>query len=74
MKKVSWLTFVALFASLCFAAAGKSVSYKSADETVQAALYTPSGKTFPALIVVHEYWGLNDWVKEQASQLGGSRL
>jgi len=23
----------------------------------------------PALIVIHEYWGLNDWVKEQASKL-----
>jgi carboxymethylenebutenolidase len=65
------LIFVALFASPCFAAAGKSVSYKSGDETVQAALYTPSGKgPFPALIVIHEYWGLNDWVKEQGSKLG----
>jgi carboxymethylenebutenolidase len=65
------LIFVVLFASPCFAAAGKSVSYKSGDETVQAALYTPSGKgPFPALIVIHEYWGLNDWVKEQASKLG----
>jgi len=71
MKKACWLIFVVLFASPCFAAAGKSVSYKSGDETVQAALYTPSGKgPFPALIVIHEYWGLNDWVKEQASKLG----
>src|SRR6184192_2853703 len=22
----------------------------------------------PALIVVHEYWGLNDWVKQQAER------
>ena len=49
---------------------GKSVSYKSGDETVQGVLYTPSGKgPFPALIVIHEWWGLNDWVKEQASKL-----
>lgn len=53
-----------------FAADGKQVSYKSADETVNAMLYTPSGKgPFPALIVIHEWWGLNDWVKEQASKL-----
>src|ERR1700757_2119952 len=53
-----------------FAAEGKPVSYKSGDETVQGMLYTPSGKgPFPALIVIHEYWGLNDWVKEQASKL-----
>ena len=52
-----------------FAADGKSVSYKSGDETVNGMLYTPAGKgPFPALIVIHEWWGLNDWVKEQASK------
>jgi len=52
------------------AADGKSVSYKSGDETVSGMLYTPAGKgPFPALIVIHEWWGLNDWVKEQASKL-----
>ena len=55
---------------LAFAADGKSVSYKSGDETVQAVLYTPAGKgPFPAIIVIHEWWGLNDWVKDQASKL-----
>lgn len=64
------ITIVALFASTSFAAESKSVSYKSGDETVQGLLYTPAGKgPFPALIVIHEYWGLNDWVKEQASKL-----
>jgi carboxymethylenebutenolidase len=53
-----------------FAADGKPVSYKSGDETVNAVLYTPQGKgPFPALVVIHEWWGLNDWVKEQASKL-----
>ena len=53
-----------------FATAGKQVSYKSGDETVNAMLYMPKGKgPFPALIVIHEWWGLNDWVKEQASKL-----
>jgi carboxymethylenebutenolidase len=33
-------------------------------------LYAPAGKgPFPALVVIHEWWGLNDWVKEQASKL-----
>ncbi len=51
------------------AADSKSVSYKSGDETVTGMLYTPVGKgPFPALIVIHEWWGLNDWVKEQASK------
>jgi carboxymethylenebutenolidase len=57
-------------ASTCFAIDGKTVSYKSGDETVQGQLYTPSAKgPFPAIIVIHEWWGLNDWVKEQASKL-----
>jgi carboxymethylenebutenolidase len=62
---------LALFlAASAFAADGKSVSYKSGDETVQAIVYTPSGSgPFPAVIVIHEWWGLNDWVKDQASKL-----
>jgi carboxymethylenebutenolidase len=70
MKKFFLLILVAVFTSICFAADGKSVSYKSGDETVQGVLYTPAGKgPFPAIIVIHEYWGLNDWVKERASKL-----
>ncbi|HXZ78574.1 MAG TPA: dienelactone hydrolase family protein [Terriglobales bacterium] len=52
------------------AAEGKQVSYKSGDETVSGMLYSPSGKgPFPALVVIHEWWGLNDWVKQQAAEL-----
>jgi carboxymethylenebutenolidase len=52
------------------AADSRSVSYKSGDETVNALLYTPPGKgPFPAIVVIHEWWGLNDWVKEEASKL-----
>jgi carboxymethylenebutenolidase len=70
MKKIYPLIFVAVLTSCSFAADSKPVSYKSGDDTVQAVLYTPSGKgPFPALIVIHEYWGLNDWMKEQASKL-----
>ncbi len=44
-------------------------TYKSGDETVTGLLYAPAGKgPFPALIVIHEWWGLNDWVKQQASK------
>jgi carboxymethylenebutenolidase len=69
-KKFLPVVLLVLFVSGAFAADGKSVSYKSGDETVQGVLYTPSGPgPFPALIVIHEFWGLNDWVKEQASKL-----
>ncbi len=55
-----------------FAADSKTVSYKSGDETVNGILYTPAGHgPFPALIVIHEWWGLNDWVKQQAEKLAG---
>ena len=70
MKKIYLMILVALFASTALAADGKPVSYKSGDETVQAVLYTPAGKgPFPGIIVVHEWWGLNDWVKDQAAKL-----
>ena len=70
MTRAMVLLLTILFAVSAFAANGKSVSYKSGDETVQATLYTPTGKgPFPGIIVIHEWWGLNDWVKEQASKL-----
>jgi carboxymethylenebutenolidase len=72
MKKPSLLMFAVLsvLTASAFAADGKSVSYKSGDDTVQGVLYTPAGKgPFPALIVIHEWWGMNEWVKEQASKL-----
>jgi carboxymethylenebutenolidase len=69
MNKACLLISVILFAMTAFASEGKSVSYKSGDETVQGLLYTPAGKgPFPAIIVIPEWWGLNDWVKEQASK------
>lgn len=70
MHRIITILCVLLFTSAAFAAEGRPVSYKSGDETVQGILYTPSGKgPFPALIVIHEWWGLNDWVKDQASKL-----
>jgi carboxymethylenebutenolidase len=70
MKTLCAIWIVLLLAVTSFAADGKSVSYKSGDETVQGVLYAPPGKgPFPALVVIHEWWGLNDWVKDQASKL-----
>jgi carboxymethylenebutenolidase len=51
------------------AADAQSVSYKSGSETVSGYLALPSGTgKHPAIIVIHEWWGLNDWVKQQAQQ------
>ena len=61
-----------LLAISAFGATSKEVTYKSGDETVRGILYTPEGKgPFPGIVVIHEWWGLNDWVKEQASKLAG---
>ncbi|MFZ0816504.1 MAG: dienelactone hydrolase family protein [Candidatus Sulfotelmatobacter sp.] len=72
-NKIILLLTVLLVFSLafpCFAADSKSVFYKSGDETVQAILYTPAGRgPFPAIIVIHEWWGLNDWINDQAAKL-----
>ena len=47
----------------------ETVSYKSGDETVSGFLALPDGPgQHPAIIVIHEWWGLNDWVKEQAEK------
>lgn len=70
MKAILLLPLILLFAVSATAATAKPVSYKSGDETVQGILYAPEGKApFPAIVVIHEYWGLNDWVKQQASRL-----
>ncbi len=47
-----------------------TVQYKSGEETVSGYLALPGtpGK-HPGLVVIHEWWGLNDWVKEQARKL-----
>jgi carboxymethylenebutenolidase len=69
-KTIVALILFALMTTSAYAADSKTVSYKSGDETVQGILYLPSGSgPFPALIVIHEWWGLNDWVKDQASKL-----
>ena len=69
MRSTILIAAVILLAMSAFATDGKQISYKSGTETVQGTLYTPTGKgPFPALIVIHEWWGLDDWVKEQASK------
>ncbi len=46
------------------------VNYKSGNETVTGYLALPESKgRHPAIVVIHEWWGLNDWVKEQARNL-----
>ena len=51
-----------------FANAQQEVTFPSGDGTAHAILYLPQGNgPHPALVVIHEWWGLNDWIKEQAA-------
>ena len=72
MKKLLTLLFLLITFSSAFAAQSKEVSYKSGDETVKGLLYTPANAKanakLPAIVIIHEWWGLNDWVKEQAQK------
>ncbi|HEY6445058.1 MAG TPA: dienelactone hydrolase family protein [Acidobacteriaceae bacterium] len=47
---------------------GRAVSIPVGSETVGGFLFEPAqaGGKHPGLIVIHEWWGLNDWIKEQA--------
>jgi carboxymethylenebutenolidase len=58
-----------LLSTLSLSAGGQqAVSFPSGDTTAQALLYLPQGAgPHPALILIHEWWGLNDWVKQQAA-------
>ncbi|MEP6993438.1 MAG: dienelactone hydrolase family protein [Acidobacteriota bacterium] len=58
-------------AGLIFAAVGASagtmVSYPSGSETVSGYLAAPEGAgKKPAIVVIHEWWGLNDFAKAKA--------
>jgi len=49
-----------------------TVTYPSGEEKVTGYLAVPPGKgPFPAVVVIHEWWGLNDWVKENARRFAG---
>jgi carboxymethylenebutenolidase len=48
---------------------GTMTKLRVAAEASDAYVARPQGKPQGALLVVHEWWGLNDWVKNQADQL-----
>src|SRR5579863_124282 len=48
----------------------QTVEFPSGKETVGGFLALPDKPgTYPGIIVIHEWWGLNDWVKEQTEKL-----
>jgi carboxymethylenebutenolidase len=70
MKRLGMMAAAAFLSAGLAQAAEQTVSYKSGGETVSGFLATPDGKgPFPAMLVIQEWWGLNDWVKDQARAL-----
>jgi carboxymethylenebutenolidase len=50
----------------------QTVEFPSGKEKASGFLAVPDKPgPYPGLIVVHEWWGLNDWVKEQSEKLAG---
>jgi carboxymethylenebutenolidase len=67
-KRIAWgLAALLVAAGSAAAPAGKSVTYPSGSETVSGYLALPEGTgKKPALVVIQEWWGLNDFVKAKA--------
>ena len=69
------LASIALYVLSAFALAAPKVDtmtvrYPSGMDTIQAFLCVPQSKgVHPAIVVIHEWWGLNDWVKQNAQAL-----
>jgi carboxymethylenebutenolidase len=69
-KQMALVVLGVLAAAGAASAAEQPITWKSGDEQASGVLVTPEGKgPFPAVIVIQEWWGLNDWVKEQARAL-----
>lgn len=66
--RFSSLVLLLLVGMACAPArAQQQVTFASGDGQAQGTLYLPEGKgPHPALVLIHEWWGLNDWIKEQA--------
>lgn len=71
MRRVCLLAFTLLLSRLGWPGPVKTstVNFPSGDGTVSGYLALPdSAGPHPAIVVIHEWWGLNDWVKEQAQK------
>jgi carboxymethylenebutenolidase len=68
MRRTSLIACIALFVSLPLFA--DNVKFKSAAGEAQGYLALPAGDKgpHPAIIVIQEWWGLNDWVREQTDR------
>jgi len=73
MKRIvfAWALIVLFGVSIATASVNpanmRQVTFPSGSDTGQGYLYMPGGSgPHAAVVVIQEYWGVNDWVKEQA--------
>jgi carboxymethylenebutenolidase len=57
-----------MFLTASGASAQQAVTFPSGDQTARGFLYLPKGPgPHPALIVIQEWWGVTDWIKQEAA-------
>lgn len=74
VRKLAWFLVACLLVCRPARAAekGKMVSYPSGSETVSGYLGAPAGAgKKPALVVIQEWWGLNDFIKGKTDDFAG---
>lgn len=72
MRMYAVVSALLAFASLASAQNIRTmnVTYQSGKDTVSAYMAMPEGSgKHPALIVIHEWWGLRDWIRRDARDL-----
>ena len=70
MNRLALTALLLLLAAIPARAGEEMVTFKSGNEDASGLLVAPAGKgPFPAVLVIQEWWGLNDWVKDQARAL-----
>ena len=68
----AWMFFAIAATALAAPVKTQEVTFASGSETIAGYLAAPdSPGKYPALVVLHEDWGLTDWVKEQTRKLAG---
>src|SRR5260370_13117011 len=76
LRLLSVLFVLALLSAAFIVRAGapktEIVEFKSGNDTVSGFLALPDTPgAHAAVVVIHEWWGLNDWEKEQAEKIAG---
>lgn len=73
MRSSTLLFALLLFGLAGVVAAGEEVSYSHDGTTMKGYLATPAGLSgkAPTVLVVHEWWGHNDYVRKRADMLAG---